>query len=187
MKKIISLFIVASLSFAATAQDKNKKPAGVQTAITPASPRIIVSDKVAFEAVISRPQSSPHTPMRFDEVKYNYGDDFSLPQNTFTVPTSGLYFLSLNTSWNGFGCTYGVGGGVSLTILKNERESVRGTTVPATHHTVSGFDASLAFSTRLSAGDRLTIMVTPFLCTAGSGSLPILQQANFSGYRVFAD
>jgi C1q domain len=144
--------------------------------------------KVAFEAVITAEQPSPRSPIHFDIVKYNVGNSFFASENAFFVPDAGLYFFSLNLNWNAYGCDY-IPGGVDVTIMKNGREILQSLTQQAPGNLAGGgsFNSILAFTTKLNAGDRITIAVVNLLCTAGGGTLPILRHGIFSGYRIYSD
>lgn len=149
--------------------------------------RVIAPAKVAFEAVINREQLIPlSNPLRFDAVRYNDGLGFSASQNAFIAPTAGLYFFSVNLNWNGYGCGY-VGGSVSVSAMKNTREPLQTINELAPHSSSGGFSTVLTFSTKLSAGDRITVSVVNILCTAGGGTTAILYSGIFSGYRVYTD
>jgi C1q domain len=144
--------------------------------------------KVAFEAVITAEQPSPRSPIRFDVVKYNVGNSFFASENAFIVPDAGLYFFSLNLNWNGYGCEY-IPGGVWVSIIKNGRGSLQDLTQQAPGSSAGGgsFNTILAFTSKLNAGDKITISVVNLLCTAGGGTLPILRHGVFSGYRIYSD
>jgi hypothetical protein len=189
MKKIIILIAVLIMGLGSYAQKEPVKLLNPQTAQSGRTPNIIkpeIITKVAFEAIIATPQSSPRSPLRFDGVRYNDGNAFSASENAFIVPTAGLYFLSVNLTWNGYGCEY-ADGGASVSLLKNGRETVQSINQAAPNNNVGAFSSILSFSTKLSAGDKLTILVINTLCTTGGGSVPILKRAVFSGYRVYAD
>ena len=142
--------------------------------------------KVAFEADITREISSPSSTLHFDAVKYNDGNGFSAAQNVFIVPTSGLYFFSVNLIWNGFGCTGG-GGSSSVSAIKNGREGLFSAYDQATSSGIGGFSSVLNFTTKLVAGDKVSINVVNTICDIGGGSLPILRKGLFSGYLIAAD
>lgn len=189
MKKNILLFIIMVAGLAGqsqTPQVPSGKPGKVALPVPKIQPIIPPPAKVAFEAVITTEQASPRSPLRFDAVRYNDGNGFSSSENAFIAPTAGLYFFSLNLSWNGYGCEY-IPGSASVTAMKNGRESLQGSVQIAPGINVGGCSSILAFSTKLNAGDKITISVVNILCTAGGGSTALLIKGIFSGYRVFAD
>lgn len=184
MKKIINILCCLFCSIVILAQEPLKP-----VIITKASTTITRPDppaKVSFAAVITTAQPSPRSPLRFDAVRYNDGNGFSSTENAFIAPTAGLYFFSVNLSWNGYGCGY-VGGTVSVMAMKNARESLQTINELAPHSSVGGFSTVLTFSSKLNAGDKITISVINILCTAGGGTTALLHNGIFSGYRVYAD
>lgn len=182
----LSMIFVAIASQSQTPQVPSGKPGRVELPTPKIQPLTLPPAKVSFEAVITTEQPSPRSPLRFDAVRYNDGNGFSSSENAFIAPTAGLYFFSVNLSWNGYGCEY-IPGSVSLTALKNGRESLQGNSQIAPGSSVGGFSSILAFSTKLNAGDRITILVVNILCTAGGGTTALLYKGIFSGYRVYAD
>ena len=186
MKRNIFLLFILFVVIAGQSQTP-RVPTGKPGQVQLPTPKLRpLPDKVAFEAVISTEQPNPRSPLRFDAVRYNDGNSFSSSQNAFIAPSAGLYFFSVNLSWNGYGCGY-VGGSVSVSAIKNTRESLQTINELAPHSSVGGFSTVLTFSSKLSAGDKITIAVVNILCTAGGGSTAVLYNGNFSGYRVYAD
>jgi hypothetical protein len=146
--------------------------------------------KISFEAVTTSPHSRSSTAqLSFDAVNSNDGNAFNLSTGEFVAPTNGLYFLSVNLLWNGFGCNYGAGGSMSLSVLKNRRTELQNYSCAARNNPSESFTTSLSFSVKLVAGDRITLMTIPGLCDAsgGGGTLPELRKAIFSGFRVYSD
>jgi len=146
--------------------------------------------KISFEAVTTSPHSrSSGGQVNFDAVNSNDGNAFSLASGEFVAPTNGLYFLSVNLLWNGFGCSYGLGGSMSVSVLKNRRETLQNYSSAARNNATENFTTALSFSVKLVAGDRITVMAIPSLCDAsgGGGTIPELRKAIFSGFRVYTD
>lgn len=183
---LLSMMFVAMVSQSQTPQVPSGKPGKVELPTPRIKPIPPPPAKVAFEAVITAEQPSPRSPLRFDAVRYNDGNGFSSSENAFIAPSAGLYFFSVNLSWNGYGCGY-VGGSVSVTALKNGRESLQGLSQLAPHSSTGGFSTVLAFSTKLNTGDKVNVVVVNILCTSGGGSTALLHKGIFSGYRVYAD
>ncbi len=165
MKKNILLFfiIVAGIpGQSQTPQVPSGKPGKVALPVPKIQPITPPPAKVAFEAVVTD-LATPRSPLRFDAVIYNDGNGFSSSENAFIAPTAGLYFFSVNLNWNGYGCEY-IPGSASVTAMKNGRESLRSSvqTVPGIN--VGACSNILAFSTKLNAGDKITIAVVNILC-----------------------
>lgn len=184
----VALFLIVIQVNAQTPQLPSGKPGKVELPILKIQHPLVPPAKVAFEAVITAEQPSPRSPIRFDVVKYNVGNSFFASENAFIVPDAGLYFFSLNFNWNGYGCEY-IPGGVSVSIIKNGRESLQDLTQQAPGSSAGGgsFNTILAFTSKLNAEDRITIAVVNLLCTAGGRTLPILRHRVFSGYRIYSD
>jgi hypothetical protein len=146
--------------------------------------------KVAFEAIINRRLSGATSGVQFQSVSYNDGNGFSLASNEFVVPDNGLYFLSVNLNWNGFGCTWGAGAEATVMIMKNDREVVQSFSSMAPSGGEGGtFNTALSFSKKFLAGDRLSVHIVATQCDngGGGGTAAVIRTGSFSGYRIFSE
>ncbi|MEO5944419.1 MAG: hypothetical protein ABIP30_10300 [Ferruginibacter sp.] len=143
---------------------------------------------IAFEAVINNQQNNPISPFRFDVVKYNQGNAFSERTNMFVAPANGVYFFTVNFLWDGFGCGYN-GGTLNVAAVKNAGETLYSIKRFASYHEWGTFTTAFSFSTKLNAGDRVSLTSAYTFCTGSAvyTSHALLHKGSFSGYRVYAD
>ncbi|MEO5944418.1 MAG: hypothetical protein ABIP30_10295 [Ferruginibacter sp.] len=192
MKKNILLCVLVVIAVTVQSQTLHPLPPkgqpGKNELPTPRiKPLPVKVNKVAFEADITRERASPGSHPAFDAIKYNDGNGFSLTDNVFTVPTSGLYFFAVNLYWNGYGCAVINSAIASVSLLKNGREGLISVSDQATSSRLGGFTSMLNFSTKLNAGDKISVFTVNNLCDGGGGTSAILLKGVFSGVLITAD
>lgn len=143
---------------------------------------------IAFEADITNQQSNPLSPFKFDAVKYNQGSAFSPRANMFVAPVNGVYFFCAIFLWEGFGCGY-QGGTLNVAALKNQRDTLYCIRRMAGYHEWGNFTTNLTFSTKLNAGDRVSLSSAYNFCTGSpiNSTRALLFSGSFSGYKVYSE
>jgi hypothetical protein len=186
---LLSFFFSVLVGQSQVIQRPTGQPGKVELKTPKVQPLPVPPAKVAFEAVINRSLSGATSRVQFQSVSYNDGSGFSLTNNEFVVPGNGLYFLSVNLNWNGFGCTWGAGAGATVMIMKNDRELVQSFSSLAPSGGEGGsFNTALSFSKKFSAGDRLSVHIVATQCdNGGGGTSAVIRSGSFSGYRVFSE